>query len=162
VLARLPALLRSRRVIDVVNHAAFLVGTAGVLIAAALNLGAQSSLDAPAHRSGTVAPLVSSHAVVASIDPSLEQLIVENFGPVADQAIAVAKCESSFNPKAISPGRGSWGLFQINWYAHADRVAAMGYRWGQLLDPAVNVTVAKTVYDDAGGWGPWECAWAAG
>jgi soluble lytic murein transglycosylase-like protein len=154
-------LLRSRRVINVVNHAAFLVGTAGVLAAAALTVGdGNASLLAGARRPGSVTPLVSSHAVVASLDPAVEQLIADTFGAVADEALAIAKCESSMNPKAISPGQGSWGLFQINRYAHADRVSSMGYSWAQLLDPAVNVVVAKSVYDDAGGWGPWECAWA--
>jgi hypothetical protein len=81
--------------------------------------------------------------------------IEHEFGPVANQAIAIAQCESNLNPGAISPGGGNWGLFQIN-TIHKPWVESMGYSWNQMLDPYVNTHIAKMLYDQSG-WGPWTC-----
>ena len=91
---------------------------------------------------------------------SVEEAIAAYFGDVYDQAYNVARCESGLNPEAVSPGGGNWGLFQIN-TVHQQRVANMGYSWDQILDPWVNAAVARSIYDDAGGWGPWGCRRAA-
>jgi soluble lytic murein transglycosylase-like protein len=91
---------------------------------------------------------------------SVEDAIATYFGDVYDQAIGVARCESGLDPNAVSPGGGNWGLFQIN-AVHRQRVADMGYSWDQILDPYVNAAVARSIYDDAGGWGPWGCRGAA-
>ena len=91
---------------------------------------------------------------------SVEDAIATSFGDVYDQAIAVARCESGLDPNAVSRGGGNWGLFQIN-VVHKSRVEAMGYSWDQILDPYVNAAVARSIYDDAGGWGPWGCRRAA-
>ena len=81
------------------------------------------------------------------------------FGTHGRAAIGVARCESHLNPASISRNGANWGLFQIN-VAHRARVAQMGYRWEQLLDPRVNALVAKTIFDEQG-WGPWACRGAA-
>jgi hypothetical protein len=90
---------------------------------------------------------------------SVEAVIAEVFGPNAQSAIGVARCESHLNPAAVSRGGGNWGLFQIN-RAHRGRVEAMGYRWEDLLDARVNSLVAKSIFDEQG-WRPWGCRAAA-
>ena len=93
--------------------------------------------------------------------PSVAQdAITRYFGPVADQAMRVADCESSLNPSAISSGGGNYGLFQIN-YVHQDNFQAVtGQPWSANLDPYANAAYAKYLYDQSG-WGPWACRWAA-
>lgn len=87
--------------------------------------------------------------------------IVQNFpGSIAGQAVNVARCESSLDPGAVSPGGGNFGLFQIN-SVHQGLVQSMGYSWNDILNPYINADVAREIYDEAGGWGPWACAWAA-
>lgn len=73
-----------------------------------------------------------------------------------DQAVRVAKCESSLNHAAVSPGGGNWGLFQIN-KVHRGRVEAMGFTWDQMLLPYENAQVAAAIWAEQG-WGPWTCA----
>jgi hypothetical protein len=82
--------------------------------------------------------------------------INREFGPIASQATAVAQCESSLNPSAISPGGGNWGLFQIN-VVHQSWVESMGYSWSQMLDPFVNAHIARLMYNSSG-WSPWSCS----
>jgi hypothetical protein len=106
------------------------------------------------------APTEAPPAPPAREPDSVEAIIADVFGPQARAAVAVARCESSLRPGAISAGRGNWGLFQIN-RVHKDLVASLGYEWEDLLDARVNTLVAKVVYDDAGGWSPWDCAPAA-
>jgi hypothetical protein len=96
----------------------------------------------------------------AAASGSVEDAIATYFGDVYSQAIGVARCESSLDPGAVSRGGGNWGLFQVN-SVHRARVEAMGYSWDQILDPYVNAAVARGIYDDAGGWGPWGCRRAA-
>jgi hypothetical protein len=87
---------------------------------------------------------------------SVEDAIYTYFPHVYDQAVSVASCESGLNPDAVSSGGGNHGLFQIN-NVHQGRVEGMGYSWDQIYDPYVNSHVARAIYDDAGGWGPWTC-----
>lgn len=62
--------------------------------------------------------------------------------------MAVARCESTMNPMAYSVGQ--YGLFQVAYRYHAERVNAPE----DLYDPAINVAVAFSIYS-ASGWGPW-------
>ncbi|CAN5718535.1 hypothetical protein BH20ACT2_BH20ACT2_04680 [soil metagenome] len=82
--------------------------------------------------------------------------IHREFPEVEQQATAIAKCESGLDPAAVSPGGGNVGLFQIN-TVHRGLVADLGYSWDQLTDPSVNASVARVIYDQANGWGPWSC-----
>jgi hypothetical protein len=106
-----------------------------------------------------VAPVAPPTPVAPPAPGSVEAVITEVFGPNAQAAIGVARCESHLNPGAISRGGGNWGLFQIN-RAHQRRVEAMGYRWEDLLDARVNSLVAKSIFDEQG-WRPWGCRAAA-
>jgi hypothetical protein len=117
-----------------------------------------SAPRAPAAPPTTVTPVPAAPAPAAPATPSQAEVVAvirEVFGPNGDAAIRVANCESHLNPRAISRGGSNWGLFQIN-KVHAKRVAAMGYRWEDLLDARVNTTVAKAIFDGSG-WGPWAC-----
>ena len=67
--------------------------------------------------------------------------------------------ESTGDPNAYSAG--NYGLFQINYSAHVDKlVRVTGSSDPDLLfDPAINTAVAWLVYDESGGrtWQPWGC-----
>ncbi len=68
----------------------------------------------------------------------------------ADEAIAVARCESGLNPRAYNAG--NYGLFQIS-YVHAGRV---GGALASLFDAATNIAVAYRIWFEQG-WAPWAC-----
>jgi hypothetical protein len=74
---------------------------------------------------------------------------------------AVMWAESRCTPDIVSTS-GDWGLAQINWTAHGDRVEALGYTRDDLLVPAVNLMVARQVFEaaEAAWWCGWE-PWAA-
>lgn len=67
-------------------------------------------------------------------------------------AVAVAGAESGWNPGATNSntnGSTDYGMWQIN-SVHATLLAS-----GDWRDPYQNAAMAKRVYDDALGWGPW-------
>ena len=66
------------------------------------------------------------------------------------QALRVAHCESTMNPRAYNAGNR--GLFQIN-EIHRAKV---GGDLDSLYDPEVNIRTAYTIWS-AQGWGPWAC-----
>ena len=117
-------------------------GTLGVVLVAALGLGACQ----PGPSSPT----------------SAEDAIRQQFGAIADQAMRVAQCESGMDPSAVSPGGGNWGLFQIN-TVHAGEFESVTGRpfYNDSLDAWANTAYAVRLYNEAGGWGPWSCRWAA-
>lgn len=83
-------------------------------------------------------------------------LIKETFPEDAERALAVAHCESGFNPNAYNGkntnGTTDGGLFQIN-SSHNARLEQLGLdKW----DPEDNVTFARMLYDEEG-WRPWVC-----
>lgn len=95
-----------------------------------------------------------SNAELASTPSTnrLEQMIRAEFGEQGDNAIAVARCESSLNPSRVGDKqmeKWSYGLFQINrtWHPYSEQ---------ELLDPAFNIKIAKKIYDGAG-WKRWTC-----
>lgn len=122
---------------------------------------ATTTTSRPPVRAAFPVGVLAAEALVAKAPGTVEGIIADVFGARASSAIAVARCESGLRPGAISAGQGNWGLFQIN-RVHEDLVEEMGYQWDDLLDARVNSLVAKEVFDAAGGWSPWECAWAAG
>lgn len=71
--------------------------------------------------------------------------------------VAVAECESRFNPKAIGAS-GEVGLMQIYLDgATLPIVRQLGYSTADLFDPRVNLEVAL-VYWKKVGWRAWACA----
>lgn len=96
----------------------------------------------------------------ADTSDDVHAAIAAHFADMYAQALGVARCESTLIPTAVSRDRANWGLFQIN-TVHRGLVEQLGYRWDQILDPYVNAAVARALYDESGGWGPWACRWAA-
>lgn len=85
------------------------------------------------------------------IDGWVEALICEFDWPCAE-AIAVARCESGLDPRAI--GGANYGLFQIG-AVHVKRLG--GRPLVALLDAETNVAIAYAIFLDNAGWGPWSC-----
>jgi len=93
-------------------------------------------------------------------DP-VRDAIHQNFGDYSameSKALSVVQCESGMNPNAYNPSGGYYGLFQLSKYWHEATANSMGYSWSQIDDPYVNARVARVVFNQAGGWGPWQCA----
>jgi hypothetical protein len=98
----------------------------------------------------------------AQADTSVAQdAITQAFGPIADQAMGVAQCESNLDPNAVSSGGGNWGLFQINTVHKNSFEEVTGHPWSEVLDPYLNSNFAAWLYNQSSGWGPWACKWAA-
>lgn len=75
---------------------------------------------------------------------------------------AVLWGESRCTPDVVS-STGDWGLAQINWSAHRELVESLGYNRDALLVPAVNLLVARLVFQLAEnmwwcGWEPWSAS----
>ena len=80
-----------------------------------------------------------------------------------DTAIAVCLAESDGDPSAKNAHSSARGLWQVMVSVHEDKIAEeVKYvkseygRDADILDPVVNTRVAKRIFDDAGGWSPWE------
>jgi hypothetical protein len=95
-------------------------------------------------------------AVAAPAGTSVEAAIAAWFPDVYDEAIAVADCESSLNPGAMSRGGGNHGLFQINNVHRGNFEAITGQPWEMVYDAYYNSQYARRLYD-ASGWRPWTC-----
>lgn len=83
-------------------------------------------------------------------------LIRKTFPEDVERALAVAKCESGFNPDAYNGknknGTTDGGLFQIN-SSHDKRLNELGLdKW----NPEDNVAFARMLYEE-NGWRPWVC-----
>ena len=68
---------------------------------------------------------------------------------------AVAACESSGRPDAVSPDGQNWGLMQLG-VIHKARAERLGFTWEQMLQPRPNLLVAYDLWLDQG-WAPWAC-----
>lgn len=85
-------------------------------------------------------------------DPqTIEEKIRATFPESPDRAVAIAKCESGLNPKAVSPTHDS-GLMQLN-DVHDTRLKELGL---DKFDVDDNLTFARILYDERG-WKPWAC-----
>ena len=84
---------------------------------------------------------------------SPEALISKYFGQDAPQALKIASCESSMNPKAHNLHSSATGLFQIMTSVH-------GLTMEQAEDAETNIAFARYLYLKHGGWDrDWvECA----
>lgn len=83
---------------------------------------------------------------------TVEDKIRATFPEDPDTAVAIAKCESTMNPKAFNGKNtnGSWdaGLFQIN--------SVHKYSKEHLFDVDNNLRAARKLYERQG-WNPWVC-----
>lgn len=94
---------------------------------------------------------------VAHFEPgSVQQLIVDIFGPTAPAALTVAKCESGFDPSATN---GHYrGVFQVGDLHAANWLDVTGQDyWASWMDPVVNITYAYSLSKGGTSWGPWSC-----
>lgn len=75
-----------------------------------------------------------------------------------NNAVRVAKCESSLNPKAINRknknGTVDYGLFQLN---SGGTMQSVGVTAHSAMNPYVNAKAAARLWKQRG-WGPWVCA----
>jgi hypothetical protein len=105
-----------------------------------------------------VAPPAAPREAVPEIGEAIDEaldipaLICSYDWPCAE-ALAVAWCESRWQPDAVSNDGQNFGLFQIN-AVHQARVDG---DLDRLLDAATNVSVAFSIWRANGGWGPWSC-----
>lgn len=67
--------------------------------------------------------------------------------------VAIAKCESNFNPKATGPTQDA-GLFQIHLPSHQKRLDELGLDPYDIED---NIQFAQILYKESG-VRPWVCA----
>lgn len=81
---------------------------------------------------------------------TIEQEVRMVFGSKANEALKVMHCESGGNPKAKNKESTATGLFQIMASVH-------GVRRDWLMNPTVNIQIAKALYD-ASGWEPWRAS----
>lgn len=85
---------------------------------------------------------------VAWSEEAIIQKIRDTFPEDPDRAVAIAKCESNLNPKAVSP-TNDHGLMQINKTVHTVE--------GDIYDVETNLKFARKLYDERG-FQPWTCA----
>jgi hypothetical protein len=79
---------------------------------------------------------------------------------IIPQAQRIIACESGGDRRAVSY-TGDYGLFQINWAAHQDKVYRRGWQQRELFDPYKNAQIAVEIYLALGRWGStagWVCA----
>jgi hypothetical protein len=74
-----------------------------------------------------------------------------------EQALTIAKCESTLIPDNINKRSGASGLFQHLPKYWAERSTAAGYGNADILDPYANTAVAAWLVYHDGGWSHWTC-----
>lgn len=88
--------------------------------------------------------------------PDEVEQIIRDVWPdeLEERALEIAYRESRFVPTAKN--FCCYGLFQIYWTVHRSWLDDIGITDDQqLYDPATNARAAYTLYQRAGGWGPW-------
>lgn len=105
----------------------------------------------------TITPAPTVTTTVPPIEwtrDTLEAYVRTVFPEDPDTAVRIVTAESGWNPNAVS-ATDDHGLFQINGVHLRPFGVAWGYTRTDLLDPVLNIRVARAVYDEAGGWTPW-------
>lgn len=98
-------------------------------------------------------PVVQPQAQVLKKVETVNEIkaeIIRVFGPLADQALCIAKNESGYRPGAVNKNRNGTfdvGVFQIN------DVHGMG--WNDRMDARKNIAKAKQIRDTWGNWNAW-------
>lgn len=97
-----------------------------------------------------------AEAARAAAPGSIDEIIQRHFGAAAPTARRIARCESSYDPRAVSP-TDDHGLFQINAVHRGQFEAVTGAPWSAVYDPELNTRYARWLYGQQG-WSPWSCA----
>ena len=88
-------------------------------------------------------------------DGGILGFIAATFGPDAEAALRIARCESGLRPDAVSYDGSSYGVMQI----HAPTWASVfeGF-WEHWMEPEWNISRAWDIYVRAGySFSPWSC-----
>jgi hypothetical protein len=85
-----------------------------------------------------------------SQEEQMKQIIRDVWGEYAELGIAIARCESGFNPEAVNPTSSARGLFQVMQSWHK-----IDQKW--LFNPVINTHVAYQLYQEQG-VAPWEAS----
>ena len=116
----------------------------------------RASASRPAsHKSGTTHYVSASNPGRAAIINEIRAVM----GPYANSALAIAACESGYNPSARNPqpvgGAHAAGVFQIldtsTWYTTS-------YRWASPYNADANIHAAWEIFHrDGNSWREWQC-----
>ena len=90
----------------------------------------------------------------------LPEMVRQTFPEDPDRAAAILSCESTdgLDPRAYDPSEDNAGPMQINRWWEPFFQENFGWSWDDLVfNVSINLQAARFVYDDAGGWSPWEC-----
>ena len=88
--------------------------------------------------------------------PAVVEQIIRDVWPdeLEDKALAIAWRESNY--KTTAKNYCCYGLFQMYWSVHKSWLSGIGITSAnQLYDAESNARAAYTLYQRAGGWGPW-------
>jgi len=92
-----------------------------------------------------------STASIPQPEGTIEKEIYEVFGEEEyKNALKVFTCESGLNPEAV--GKNSNGTFDVG-LSQINSIHGIKAKW--LKNPAIAIRVAKQLFDEHGGWGPW-------
>ena len=85
---------------------------------------------------------------------SVQSEIVAVFGRYANAALAVARCESGYNPNAKNPSSSASGVFQ---FLHSTWLTT-SYAGYSPFNASANIHAAYQVFSrDGYSWREWEC-----
>lgn len=88
-------------------------------------------------------------------DGETRELIKKYWGADDSEALAVAGCESHYDPHARNGSH--YGIFQLSREYHEWRARELGYEWDRdVSDAGKNTRIAYHLWKDSG-WGPWVC-----
>jgi hypothetical protein len=116
----------------------------------------RSSATTPTVTTAPPAPTTTVPARPAAVSAAEAVAIIRSVWPdeLEERAIEIAWRES--NHRSNVNNSCCYGLFQIHWEAHRSWLSSMGVTsaW-QLYDAKTNAVAAYTLYQRAGGFGPW-------
>jgi LysM repeat protein len=122
---------------------------------------AGQSLCIPTSGGSSAVQQAPTHSYVATSynGGSVEGMIQQVFGPYAGSALAIARCESGFNPGATNPlaigNSHAAGVFQI---LYPSTWSGTPYAGASPYDAWSNINAAHAIFvRDGYSWREWEC-----